>query len=104
MSKLRIVLRNYSDFEHALTEEAHLFESRHPGTTIEIISTGIHELYKSAITDGGLQEGHFDLALLVTDWIAEAHSAGALEDLHLWHQRIPLHDWPDGWPVLSLGR
>jgi multiple sugar transport system substrate-binding protein len=97
MTSLRIALRNYSDFEHALKEEAHLFESRHPGTKIELISVGIHELYKSAITEGGLHDGHFDLALLVTDWIAEAHGAGALEDLHPWHQRIPLHDWPGGW-------
>ena len=98
MSNLRIILRNYSDFERAMTEEANLFETRHPGTKIELISVGIHELYKSAITDGGLQDGHFDLALLVTDWIAEAHGGGALEDLRPWHQRIPLHDWPEGWP------
>jgi multiple sugar transport system substrate-binding protein len=98
MSTLRIVLRNYADFEHALNEEARLFESSHPGTKIELISIGIHELYQSAITESGLHDGHFDLALLVTDWIAEAHGSGALEDLHPWHQRIPLHDWPGGWP------
>lgn len=98
MSSLRIVLRNYADFENALTEEARLFEASHPGTRIELISVGIHELYKSAITEGGLQHGHFDLALLVTDWLAEAHGAGALEDLHPWQQRIPIHEWPGGWP------
>ena len=69
-----------------------------PESTIELISLGIHELYKSAITDGGLRDGHYDLALLVTDWLAEAQAAGALEDLHHWQQRIPIHDWPAGWP------
>jgi multiple sugar transport system substrate-binding protein len=98
MSTLRIVLRNYADFEHALTEQARLFEAQHPGTKIELISVGIHELYKSAITESGLQHGHFDLALLVTDWLAQAHATGALEDLNPWHHRIPIHDWPDGWP------
>ena len=98
MSHLRIVLRNYADFENALTEEARLFEAHHPGTKIELISVGIHELYKSAISEGGLHDGRFDLALLVTDWLAEAHAAGALEDLHHWQQLIPIHDWPDGWP------
>ena len=98
MSHLRIALRNYADFENALTEEARLFEAQHPGTTIELISIGIHELYKSAITDGGLRDGHFDLALLVTDWLAEAQAANALEDLHHWQQLIPIHDWPQGWP------
>lgn len=98
MSTLRIALRNYADFENALTEEARLFESSHPGTKVELISVGIHELYKSAITDGGLHDGRYDLALLVTDWLAEAHDAGALEDLHPWQMRIPIHEWPEGWP------
>ncbi len=98
MSTLRIVLRNYVDFENALTEEARLFENHHPGTKIELISVGIHELYKSAVSEGGLRDGRFDLALLVTDWLAEAHAAGALEDLHHWQQLIRIHDWPDGWP------
>jgi multiple sugar transport system substrate-binding protein len=98
MRPLRIALRNYADFENALTEEARLFESRHPGTKIELSSVGIHELHDSAITRGGLRDGHFDLALLVTDWLAEAHAGGALEDLHHWQQLIPIHDWPAGWP------
>jgi multiple sugar transport system substrate-binding protein len=98
MSSLRIVLRNYADFENALAEEALLFEARHPGTKIELVSVGIHELYHSAVTEGGLRDGRFDLALLVTDWLAEAHAAGALENLHHWQQLIPLHDWPGGWP------
>jgi len=98
MTQLRIALRNYADFENALTEEARLFESQHPGTKVELISVGIHELYDSAITKGGLHDGHYDLALLVTDWLAEAHAAGALEDLHHWQKRIPIHEWPQGWP------
>ena len=98
MSTLRIALRNYADFENALTEQARLFETQHPGTKIELISVGIHELYKAAITEGGLLQGHFDLALLVTDWLAEAQNSGALEDLNLWQKRIHIHEWPDGWP------
>jgi multiple sugar transport system substrate-binding protein len=97
MITLRIALRNYSDFENALTEEARLFEAHHPGVKVEFVSIGIHELYKSSITDGGLRDGHFDLALLVTDWLAEGMATGMLEDLHPWHQRIPIHDWPQGW-------
>jgi len=98
MTTLRLALRNYSDFENALTEEAQLFEAHHPGNKIELVSVGIHELYKSAITNGGLRDGHYDLALLVTDWLSEGMAAGAFEDLHPWHQRIPVHDWPQGWP------
>ena len=98
MSHLRIALRNYADFENALTDQARLFEAQHPGTKIELTSIGIHELYRSAITEGGLRDGRFDLALLVTDWLAEAHAAVALEDLDHWQQLIPIHEWPGGWP------
>ena len=98
MSTLRIALRNYADFESALTEEARLFESQYPGTKVELVSVGIHDLHHAAITEGGLRDGNFDLALLVTDWLAEAHAAGSLEDLHHWQRATPIPDWPEGWP------
>jgi multiple sugar transport system substrate-binding protein len=97
MTTLRIALRNYKDFENALEEEARLFEAIHPGVDVALISVGIHELYRSALTDGGLQEGRFDLALLVTDWLAEGVASDAFEDLQPWQQRRPIADWPDGW-------
>ncbi|HEY6487988.1 MAG: sugar ABC transporter substrate-binding protein [Terracidiphilus sp.] len=97
MTTLRIALRNYSDFENALGEEARLFETTHSGVTVELVSVGIHELYQSALTDGGLRDGIFDLALLVTDWLAEGIASGALEDLNAWQRRVPILDWPDGW-------
>lgn len=97
MTTLRIALRNYSDFEHALGEEARLFEEKHSGVTVELVSVGIHELYQSALTDGGLREGRFDLALLVTDWLAEGVTAGSLEDLQPWNSRAQIPEWPEGW-------
>ncbi len=97
MTTLRIALRNYADFENALDEQARLFEVLHPGAHVELVSVGIHELHDSALTDGGLRDGHFDLALLVTDWLAEGMESGALENLQPWQQRLPIHDWPGGW-------
>lgn len=103
MTTLRIALRSYADFEHALDDEARLFEAVHPGVRVELVSVGIHELYDAALHDGGLRNGEFDLALLVTDWLAEGMAAGALEDLHVWHTRSPLPDWPEGWPRSLVG-
>ena len=97
MRTLRIAHRNYGDFESALAEETRLFEISHPDVTVELVSVGIHELYEAALKDGGLRDGRFDLALLVTDWLAEGMASGALEDLHLWQQRAPIPDWPEGW-------
>ncbi|HUN82841.1 MAG TPA: extracellular solute-binding protein [Terracidiphilus sp.] len=94
---LRILLRNYADFVHALTEEARLFEAAHPDVQVELESVGIHELYQASIAKGGLGEGEFDLALLVTDWLAEGMAAGILEDLQPWQERVPIPEWPAGW-------
>lgn len=103
MTTLRIALRNYADFENALAEEAHLFEELTPGVRVELVSLHIHDLYQSALTNRGLQDGSFDLALLVTDWLAEGMATGALEDLQLWHTQMPLPDWPSGWAQSLTG-
>jgi multiple sugar transport system substrate-binding protein len=97
MTTLRIAIRDYVDFENALEEEVQLFEDANPGVHVELVSVGIHELYRSAIREGGLREGRFDIALLVTDWLAEGVDTGALEDLQPWHGKLPLPDWPWGW-------
>lgn len=97
MSTLRIALRNYADFEHALGEETRRFEALHAGVRVELVSVGIHELHDAALSEGGLREGRFDLALLVTDWLAEGLELGALEDLAEWQRRAPIPAWPEGW-------
>lgn len=97
MTTLRIALRNYADFENALAEEARLFEASRPGVRVELVSVGIHELHQRALVGGGLRAGEFDLALLVTDWLAEGCASRALEELNPWHNRAPLPDWPGGW-------
>ncbi|HEX7727736.1 MAG TPA: hypothetical protein VF392_01780, partial [Terracidiphilus sp.] len=98
MATLRIAVRNYEDFVNALTEEARGFEALRPGVRVELVSQGIHPLYDSAIRDGGLREGRYDLALLGTDWLAEGMASGALEDLALWHESTPIAGWPEEWP------
>src|SRR5579863_5458828 len=97
MTTLRILLRNYADFESALEEEERLFEAAHPGTAVELVRVGIHELHDSAIARGGLRDGSFDVALLVTDWLAEGFSTHSIEDLQPWQRRLPIPEWPQGW-------
>lgn len=97
MTTLRIALRNYADFENALREEAHLFEALNAGVKVELIPLGIKDLHEQAITDGGLASGRFDLALLVTDWLAECTSSRAVEDLQPRHNHRPIPQWPTGW-------
>ncbi len=97
MTKLRIAVRDYSDFTTAMGEEAAAFELLNEGQQIEIVPMGIHELYEATLTKGGLRDGSFDVALLVTDWLAEGMTSGSLEDLAAWNRHARLSDWPDGW-------
>ncbi len=97
MTTLRIALRNFADFENALQEEAHLFEALNAGVRVELVPLGIKELHHEAIVNHGLASGRFDLALLVTDWLAEGVSSGSIEDLQPWHLRRPIAQWPTGW-------
>lgn len=98
MPTLHIAVRNYADFVNALAEQARQFEALTPGVHVELHTSGIHDLYRSTISDCGLRSGRFDLALLGTDWLAEGLAIGALEDLAPWHARQPIPDWPTGWP------
>ncbi len=97
MTVLRILLPNYADFESALEEEARLFEEAHPGVAVELTTVSIHELHQAAIAGGGLREGRYDLALLVSDWLAEGVATASLEDMNPWLRRRPIPEWPEGW-------
>jgi multiple sugar transport system substrate-binding protein len=97
VTTLRILHRNYTDFSSALEEEARLFEAQYPGVQVQLIPIGINELHGEALRTGGLRAGRYDLALLVTDWLAEGIASGAFEDLNPWQRRLPIPDWPEGW-------
>ncbi|MDE3200673.1 MAG: extracellular solute-binding protein [Acidobacteriota bacterium] len=97
MAKLRIAIRNYADFTAALGEEALAFELMNPSHRVEVVPMGIHELYDAALTKGGLRDGTFDIALLVTDWLAEGIQGDSLEDLAAWNRHAPIYEWPEAW-------
>jgi hypothetical protein len=51
-------------------------------------------LYRSAPTNGGLRDESFDVAPLVTDWLAEGMYLGVREDLQPSQSELPIPDWP----------
>ena len=97
MTTLKLLLRDFADFESALGAEIDAFHREQPEIRVEARSVGIHELYDELFRQGGLRDGLWDLALLVTDWLAEAVEAGLLADLAPFQREQPLPDWPDGW-------
>jgi multiple sugar transport system substrate-binding protein len=95
---IRIAVRKYSDFESALSEQLALYRSLHPGVSFEAVPLDLHDLYGALFTTRGLFNGNWDLAFIVTDWLAEAVALGGLEDLSSLMQAEPLADWPAAWP------
>lgn len=95
---IRIAVRKFSDFESALSEQLALYQSSHPDTSFEAVPLDLHDLYDALFTSRGLLNGNWDLAFIVTDWLTEAVSLGALEDLSSRMQAEPFPDWPGGWP------
>jgi multiple sugar transport system substrate-binding protein len=95
--RLRIAVRNFADFENALTEEIELFQRAQPDIEVEMVPMDLHVLQSELFTKNGLRNGTWDIGLLVTDWLAEAVAEDALEDLTPWLREKPLPDWPAGW-------
>ena len=95
---LRIAVRAFAPFERAIVRQFDDFV-RTTGTdaVLDAVAMDLNPLHHAAIGSGGLAKGEWDVALLATDWLAEAQGAGALEDLtpHLAHAPIP--DFPDAW-------
>jgi multiple sugar transport system substrate-binding protein len=97
MTTLRIVLRDFSDFENALAAEIAAFHRAQKEIRVEPEVVTLHQLREAWFSSGGMRAGRWDLGFLVTDWLAEAMEDGLLEDLAPWMRRQPLPDWPDGW-------
>ncbi|WP_208131515.1 sugar ABC transporter substrate-binding protein [Hymenobacter sp. BT559] len=70
---------------------------------VEMVPMDLHELHASLLTDKGLQNGAWDVAHINTDWLAEAHAAGALENLTPFIHENPPADFPQGWSPSLLG-
>lgn len=57
---------------------------------------------ESLFTNGGLKNGDWDIAFVVTDWMADAVAGGTLRDIAPDMARAPVPDYPDGWsPALT---
>ena len=97
--RLRVLLRQYSDFENALGAEIELFQRENPEVAIEAEPLDLHALYQRLFVQRRLRDGSCDLALVVTDWLCEAIEENLVEDLTPWMDSRPLPGWPEEWPA-----
>ena len=97
-SSFRIAVRTFGPFETALRREWQQFQ-RSSGCRLELdlVSLDHHPLYETLFEHDGLRSGQYDVALINTDWLAEAHQRAALADLTPRIAEGPPDDFPAGW-------
>jgi multiple sugar transport system substrate-binding protein len=95
---LRIAVRRFGPFESAIQKQFDSFvAATGADARLETEIFDLNPLHDAAIGTRGLADGRFDIALLCTDWLAEAHAAGLLEDLAPHLVARPIADFPDAW-------
>lgn len=96
-TRLRIAVREFSDFENALAEQISLYRNLHPNIEFEAAPLDLDTLHSELFEKDGLRSGAWDIGYLSTDWLAEAVGDGILEELTPWLHRDPVPDWPQDW-------
>ena len=107
IATLRVAVRRFGPFENAIALQfADFCAATGIRAQLETEVFDLNPLHQAAIADRGLADGRFDIALLCTDWLAEAVAAGAIENLDPWLAQAPPADFPEGWApsLLSLQR
>ncbi|TCK70183.1 ABC transporter substrate-binding protein [Acidipila rosea] len=102
MITLRIALREFSDFEVAFAAQIAAFRKLRPDIDIHAVPLNLEKLHQELLTEAGLTSGRWDMGMMVTDWLADAVAAGAIENLSPYMAAAPLPDWPSGWAASIL--
>jgi|CZKL01.1.fsa_nt_gi multiple sugar transport system substrate-binding protein len=97
MIKLRIALREYVDFENAMAAVIAKYMAAKPDISIEAVPLDLAALYSELFAEEGLRSGKWDMALVVTDWLADAVAGDLIENLTPYMSKEPPPDWPEGW-------
>lgn len=102
---LRVAVRKFGPFESAVQKIWERYRQE-TGTklSMEMVPLELHELYQSTIAEGGLKKGDWDVAIINTDWIYEAYTSSAIENLKPYLDKDPAEGFPEGWSpsLLSL--
>ena len=94
----RIAVRKFGPFESA-TEKIWNSFCAETGckVPVEIVPMDLHPLYEAVLRQEGLAKGDWDIAHLNTDWLYEAYSSDAVENLQPYIENNPPEDFPGGW-------
>ncbi|TNJ42191.1 sugar ABC transporter substrate-binding protein [Tamlana fucoidanivorans] len=94
----KIAVRKFDAFESAIDKiwEAFCKKTGCP-LQLEAIPFDLHPLYDTILKNNGLKNGDWDVSLINTDWITEAYTSNAIEDLTPYIKYDPPEDFPHGW-------
>jgi multiple sugar transport system substrate-binding protein len=93
-----VAIRKFGPFEAAIQDHWAAF-CRISGCRLplEAEAMDLPELHRALFAPEGLKGGGWDVAFIVTDWLAEAAALGALADLGPRLKLRPPPDYPEGW-------
>lgn len=100
----RVAIRRFGPFEEAIKQQWESF-ARESGTSLrlEYESLDLNPLVETIFTNEGLRDGSWDVAFIVTDWLANAAASDALLDIAPFMAADPVPDYPQGWVSGLLG-
>ena len=91
-------MRKLDVFERALEKQSAEFcRLEQTELDLECIPHDIPDLHAALFEEQGLRQGDFDIAFVVTDWIAEAVAGQHLVNLQPYINDLPPEDYPQGW-------
>jgi multiple sugar transport system substrate-binding protein len=95
---LRVAVRQFGPFESGIVKQFDDFAaSTGVDARIEIVPMDLNPLHEALIVRRELAGGAWDLAFLSTDWMAQAHALGLVENLLPFQAREPIADFPNAW-------
>ncbi len=98
MRPIRIAVRKFDPFEHAIRRQfADFTQATGQTARLEVEPLELNELHARLFAQDGLGDGSIDLAFMSTDWLAEAHAATLIENLRPYLARAPIADFPAAW-------
>lgn len=101
---LRVALRKFDPFESAIQKQWASFQQAEGcDLELDLHALDLHPLYESLFEQRGLQRGEWDIALINSDWFAQAYTDQAVLDLAPYLASAPPDDYPHGWTPNLLG-
>ena len=95
---LRVAIRKFGPFESAIPKQWQSFESvARTGLRLEPVALDLEPLHRALFVEGGLAAGAYDVAMISTDWLAEANASQGLADLAPYLASSPPEGYPDAW-------